>query len=122
MNGVLGRRRVSIISPSFNQRDFIQKTLESVAEQTTLPYEHIVLDACSTDGSVEPLKEYEERNDFARVIIEQDDGQSDAINKGFALANGDILTWLNTDDFYPNRDVLESVTGLFDAHPSVDVI
>jgi len=88
--------KISIVTPSYNQEQYLRRTIESVLRQD-VDLEYIIVDGCSTDGSVEILKEYEGR---ARVIVEQDRGQSDAIAKGFALATGDLLAWLNSDDMY----------------------
>src|SRR4051812_23613887 len=87
---------VSVITPSFNQAKYIERTLESVRNQTYPRIEHIVIDGGSTDGTIEILK----HQTFARWISEPDRGQSDALNKGIARAKGDIIGWLNSDDMY----------------------
>ena len=86
--------KVSIVTPSFNQAKFLAETLRSVREQTYPGIEHIVVDGGSTDGSVDILR----AAPGIRWISERDGGQVDAINKGFAMAKGDILGWLNSDD------------------------
>ena len=88
--------QISIVTPSFNQAPFLRRTIESVLNQQ-VELEYIVIDACSTDGSLEILKDYQRG---ATIIIEEDNGQSDAIAKGFAMARGKILAWLNADDIY----------------------
>lgn len=88
--------RISIVTPSFNQAHYLRRTIESVLSQD-VDLEYILIDGGSTDGSVDILNEYSSR---ARVIVEKDDGQADAIAKGFALATGDVLAWLNSDDMY----------------------
>ncbi|MDH4316868.1 MAG: glycosyltransferase [Desulfobulbaceae bacterium] len=88
--------KISIITPSFNQGAFIEDTILSVLLQGYPNTEHIIVDAGSTDGTLEVLGKYE--HSLAKVISEPDNGQSDAINKGMRLATGDILTWLNSDD------------------------
>lgn len=88
--------RISIVTPSFNQGRYIEETILSVLNQGYPDVEHIVVDAVSNDGTAEVLERYRPR--LARVIIEKDNGQSDAINKGFRHATGTILTWLNADD------------------------
>lgn len=90
---------VSIITPSFNQAQFLPQTLRSVREQDYQPIEHLVVDGGSTDGTREILK----NAPGIRYISEPDRGQVDALNKGFRLASGDILAWLNSDDTM-NRD------------------
>ncbi|SNB46130.1 glycosyltransferase family 2 protein [Geobacter sp. DSM 9736] len=88
--------KISVITPSYNQAQFLERTIGSVLSQP-VDLEYIIMDACSSDGSAEILERYRSR---ARVIIEKDKGQADAIAKGFALATGDILAWLNSDDMY----------------------
>jgi glycosyltransferase involved in cell wall biosynthesis len=88
--------RISVITPTFNQGPFIEETILSVANQGYPNLEHIVIDGGSTDDTPAILQRY--RECFAHVVSEPDNGQSHAINKGFARAPGDILTWLNSDD------------------------
>jgi glycosyltransferase involved in cell wall biosynthesis len=90
--------RISIVTPSFNQGRFIAETIESVMAQDYPNLEHIVMDGCSADGTLDVLKKYP----HLRVISEPDRGQADAINKGFQLATGNIWGFLNSDDtLYP---------------------
>jgi glycosyltransferase involved in cell wall biosynthesis len=88
--------KISIITPSFNQGQYITDAIESVISQDYKNFEHIVIDACSTDTTIEQLKRYP----HLKWISEPDKGQSDAINKGFKMASGEIICWLNADDFY----------------------
>lgn len=88
---------VSIITPSFNQARFLAAALDSVVAQDYVPIEHLVFDGGSTDGSVDILHRYRERID---VVIGPDGGQADAVNRGLAAARGEIIGWLNSDDFY----------------------
>jgi GT2 family glycosyltransferase len=91
--------RVSVVTVSYNQREFLEGCLRSVLDQRYPNLEYIVVDAGSTDGSAELLREYQARREcFSHLIIEPDHGQSDGLNKGFRLATGDILTWVNSDD------------------------
>ena len=110
---------VSIITPSFNQARFIEATILSVLGQTYPNVEHIIIDGGSTDGTLDILRNYGQR---IRWISEPDNGQGDAVNKGFAMARGDIIGWLNSDDFYFDRDVFSHVVQLFDKHPDVDLV
>lgn len=88
--------RISIVTPSYNQGQYIEETIRSVLLQGYPNLEYIVMDGGSTDGSVEIIKEYGRWLDF--WISEKDDGQADAINKGLERATGQIANWLNSDD------------------------
>lgn len=90
---------ISIITPSFNQAGFIGRTIESVRQQDYAHIEHIVVDGGSTDGTQELLRFYADTYPL-RWFSEQDRGQADAINKGFAMAKGDIVGWVNSDDTF----------------------
>jgi len=87
---------VTIVTPSYNQAQFITETIESILSQTYKNIEYIVVDGGSTDGTVGILKSYEDKR--VKWISERDDGQSDAINKGFRMAKGEIIGWINSDD------------------------
>ncbi len=110
--------KLSVITPSFNQAQFLPANLESVKTQTHNSVEHIVVDPGSTDGSIAIAK----KNPHVILINEPDRGQSDGICKGFSRSSGDILVWLNSDDFYPDQFVLESVARCFHDNPEVDII
>ena len=89
---------VSIITPSYNQEEFLEETILSVINQDYPNIEYIVIDGASTDSSVEIIKKYEDKITYWES--NPDNGQSDAINKGFALANGTYVGWINSDDYY----------------------
>jgi glycosyltransferase involved in cell wall biosynthesis len=100
---------VSIVTPSLNQARYLREAIESVRAQTHAPVEHIVVDGGSTDGTLEILAEY----DDLTWVSETDRGQSHAVNKGFAMANGNVFGWLNADDAYEPSAVSEAL-GAFD--------
>lgn len=112
---------VSVITPSYNQAEFIRDNLESVRNQTGVDVEHIVIDGRSNDGTREILEEYDSKYDL-KWVSEPDEGQSDAVNKGFELASGDIIGWLNSDDVYLTPDVLSSVRDRFASSDPPDII
>lgn len=88
--------KISILTPSYNQSAFIEKNILSVMNQNWVNYEHIIIDGGSTDGTIEILKKYP----HLKWKSERDEGQADALNKGIQLASGDIIGWINSDDYY----------------------
>lgn len=87
----------SVVTPSFNQGAFIETCIRSILDQKDPDFEHIVIDNCSTDETASVLA----RHPHLKTTVEPDRGQSDAINKGFRQASGEIICWLNADDAYP---------------------
>ena len=111
--------KISIITPSYNQGQFIEETIRSVLLQNYPNIEYIIIDGGSTDGSIEVIRKYERWITY--WVSEPDDGQTNAINKGFQKATGEIVAWLNSDDFY-TPGALFSVAKAFLEKPNADVI
>lgn len=110
--------KISVVMVSFNQADFLEEGLRSVLDQGYPNLEFIVIDGNSTDGSVDILNRY--RGRLGALVIERDRGQSDGLNKGFARATGDIVTWVNSDDLL-EPGALFRVAQAF-ATPGVDMV
>jgi glycosyltransferase involved in cell wall biosynthesis len=111
---------VSILTPSFNQEQWLSDNLRSVANQSHCPIEHIVMDGGSTDGSVQLLKT--EASGRIRWKSEADRGQSHALNKALAESRGEIIGWLNSDDTYFDEQVISDVVDVFRRRPDIDVV
>ena len=111
--------KISVITPCFNHVEFVDATMRSIHGQGYPNLEHIVIDGGSTDGSVPIIASYEDK--LAYWVSEPDEGQTDALIKGFDRATGEIYCWLNSDDlFEPNT--LQEVAGFFTANPDVQFV
>ncbi len=110
---------VSIVTPGRNQGTFLEATLRSVLEQDYPAIEYVVIDGASSDGSPEIIHRYSDR--LAAWQSEPDDGQSDAINKGWRRCTGEIFAWLNSDDLLLPGAVSSAVRAL-EAHPQAAVV
>ena len=111
--------RVRIVTPSYNQAQFIEETIRSVLLQGYPNLEYIIIDGGSTDGSVDIIRKYEKW--LAYWVSEPDRGQADAINKGWRVAQGEIVGWLNSDDMYAPGAILTAV-AFFQNNPDVDMV
>lgn len=112
--------KVSIVTPSYNQGQFIRRTIESVISQSTpnIEIDHVVFDGGSRDESVEVLKSF---GSHIKWESKKDNGQADAVNKGILATDGEIIGWLNSDDiYYPNA--IHKVVNYFNKNPEVDVV
>ncbi len=113
-------RLVSVVTPTLNQAQYLEATLRSVRRQSHPEIEHIVIDGGSTDGTLELLRQSPEAGPM-RWVSGPDEGMYDAINKGLALAQGDVLAYLNSDDAYFPWAV-ETAMRVFDRRPEVEVV
>jgi glycosyltransferase involved in cell wall biosynthesis len=110
--------RLTVITPSYNQGHYLERTLRSVLDQGYPDLEYWVMDGGSTDDTVEILKRYEDRLSW---VSEKDRGQADAVNKGFERATGEVIAWINSDDTYVSGS-FAAVMKTFEDHPDVDFI
>ena len=106
------RPLVTIVTPSYNQGEYITETIESVLGQDYPRIEYVVMDGGSTDRTLDILRRYDGR---LRWVSQKDDGQSDAIHRGFSEARGEIIAWLNSDDLYTPGAVSRAVEALVSA-------
>ncbi len=110
-------QKISVITPSFNQGKYIEQTIKSVLSQNYPNFEHIIIDGGSTDGTIEILKKYP----HLQWISEKDRGQSEALNKGLRKTQGEIIAWINSDDYYPN-ETFHHVVKAFKLKPDAKII
>ena len=110
--------KISIITVSYNSYNVIENCLDSVKVQNNVDKEHIVIDGASSDETLLLLKS--KRNQLKKIISEPDMGIYDAMNKGIKIASGDIIGFLNSDDFYVDNNILMKVASIFSDNPSLD--
>jgi len=112
---------ITVITPVFNGIRFIESCILNVIEQNCSDAEHIIVDGGSTDGTVEIIKKYAECYGHIRWVSEKDNGQSDAMNKGIQIAKGNVLGFLNVDDFY-EKNVLNKILELSKTLPEPSLL
>ncbi|PHR50808.1 glycosyltransferase family 2 protein [Cycloclasticus sp.] len=112
--------RVSIITVCYNSSQYISSAIDSVLSQSYIDIEYIVVDGGSTDETLSIINK--SANMIQHIISEPDSGIYDAMNKGVALATGDIIGVLNSDDFYPNPDVISDVVDIFNENTDIDLL
>lgn len=111
--------KITIVTPSFRQARFLERTIRSVLDQGYPKLEYMIFDGGSTDGSADIIRRYESR--LARWASEKDNGQSDAINRGLRAATGDVVGWLNSDDTLAPR-ALWRIAECYARRPDVDLV
>jgi glycosyltransferase involved in cell wall biosynthesis len=110
--------RISIVTPSFNQVNYLEDTIQSVLSQKYENLQYIIIDGGSTDGSVDIIKKYDQYLDY--WISEPDGGQSNAINKGLKRCNGDVVNWINSDDLLA-KDSLSYIASVYEGG-NIDIL
>ncbi len=114
-----GMPKITIVTPSYNQAAYLERTIRSVLDQDYKNLEYIVIDGGSTDASVDIIKKYGSR--LAYWHSRKDAGQADAIRTGFQMATGEIMAWLNSDDVY-EPGILKEVADVFSKNEKTDVV
>jgi glycosyltransferase involved in cell wall biosynthesis len=109
--------RISILTPSFNSGTYLERAIQSVLVQHDPDFEHIVIDGGSQDGTVDLLKKYP----HLKWVSERDQGQCDAMNKAFARSSGDVLTYLNADDWF-EPGTFAHIRQVLSSHPEADMV
>lgn len=113
------KKTLSIITPSYNSENTLMECIDSVKSQNYKNFEHLVIDGLSKDNTLDLLKSYKEYKNL-KWISEKDSGISDAMNKGFNLAKGEILAWLDADNYY-EKNIFEKIISIFEK-TNVDII
>jgi glycosyltransferase len=105
--------KITIITVAYNSEDFLEEAIQSVVAQTYKNIEYIVIDGASTDNTLKIIEKYHKKGVISKFISEPDEGIYDAMNKGIEIASGDIVAFLNSDDFYISENVIENVVHSF---------
>lgn len=111
--------KFSIVTISYNQADFLEEAIRSVLDQNGVEVEYVVVDPGSSDGSRDIIERYRPR--LAQTVLEKDAGPADGLNKGFALATGDVFAYLNSDDTF-EPEAFARIACYFETHPEIDVV
>jgi len=114
--------KISIAVPSYNYVRYIRACLNSIEQQTHDNFEVLIADGGSTDGSLDIIQEFCQKDDRFRLVSMEDEGQADAIQRAFSEATGDVLCFLNADDCYLSLSAFDDVVNAFSSHPSVDLV
>jgi glycosyltransferase involved in cell wall biosynthesis len=115
-----GRPLFSVVTVVFNGEKFIEQTMLSVIDQNCDDREYIIVDGGSTDGTLDIIRKYDDRIDY--WVSEQDEGISDAMNKGIRMASGEVVGILHSDDYYADPTVLTRVAGVFALSPQIKAL
>lgn len=113
--------KISIITPNYNYGNYLGKLIESVLSQDYENFEHIVIDDGSTDNSLAIIEEYSRIDSRIKLLKQKNYGQTIAINNGLRVANGDIVCWINSDDFY-EKNVFSRIVNYFESNPETEVV
>lgn len=113
-------QKVSIITATFNSEEYLEETIQSILSQSYSNIEYIIIDGGSTDRTLSIVKKYAERID--KIISEIDSGIYDAFNKGITLATGDIIYFLNSDDYLVDENVISRVVDAFNENDQIDIV
>ncbi|MFA5644405.1 MAG: glycosyltransferase family 2 protein [Patescibacteria group bacterium] len=114
--------KISIITPTYNSAKTLQDTLESISQQSHQNLEHLIINGLSKDDTLKIAREYQEKFPYIKIISEKDSGIYEAMNKGISLASGDIITILNSDDFYIDNEVLAKVSRIFEEREEIQAV
>lgn len=111
--------KISIITATYNRADTIKDTIESILSQSYQNWEHVIIDGASSDNTLSVIEQYKNQyNGRLKLVSEKDKGIYDAMNKGIAIASGDYIGFLNSDDFYNGPDVLSKIAEKLKENPS----